>query len=118
MPRHGPNTNPPAVVSVSDADNGRTVPLQRGDTLRVVLASTYWTIQGASDASVLSLQATPVVTPQPNGCVPGQGCGTVTATFGAKAAGQAGVVAIRTTCGEAMLCNASNGRWTLTVVVA
>ena len=104
-------------TSVSDRDNGTTVRLHTGGRLRVVLDSTYWAFAPSSDPAVLRGDGTPVVDPQASGCVPGAGCGTVTATFTAVAGGSATVTATRTTCGEAMRCTGANGRYTVTVVV-
>jgi hypothetical protein len=56
----------------------------------------------SSDVAVLTPLGTPVVTAVLNGCVPGQGCGTVTLRFRAVAP-EAVVLAERTSCGEARL---------------
>jgi hypothetical protein len=106
-------------VNASDTDNGATVTMRRGGTLKLTLHSTYWTVSGSSDASVLHERGTPVTRPAPRSahCVPGQGCGTVSATFTAMKAGRADVTASRTTCGEAMLCAPAQARYVLHVVV-
>jgi hypothetical protein len=90
--------------------------MHRGQTLNVVLASTYWTFQPASNPAVLSLQGAPVVAPS-RPCVPGGGCGTVTARYSAVTAGQSTVMAMRTSCGEAMGCTPAASRYALTVTV-
>jgi hypothetical protein len=102
-------------VTVADANNGQTVTLRVGTQLHVVLSSTYWQLQAGSDPSVLRIDVSPVTSPSP-GCVPGAGCGTVAATFTAVAPGHATVVATRTTCGEAMLCQGSAGHYQVEVV--
>ena len=107
-------------LAAGTADNGHTVTLAVGDTLVVTLSSTYWQFRAAAPASVLHLvssQITPEATQNGARCVPGQGCGTNTATFLAAASGQATVSAARTSCGEAMLCTGGQGTFTLTVVV-
>ena len=104
-------------VAVADANNGQTVTLHPGNHLRVALASTYWQIQPSSDPSVLRADGSPAASPSP-GCVPGAGCGTAAATFTAVAPGHATVVATRTSCGEAMGCQGSAGRYKVEVVVA
>jgi hypothetical protein len=109
-------TSPLPVVHASEKQDGGTVMLRRGQRLRVVLHSTYWELKGVSVPAVLRLVGQPVVTPKP-GCVPGQGCGTVIATYIAKTLGSSVVTAERTSCGEAMGCTAAAGKFTLTVAV-
>ena len=106
-----------AVVTATDGDNGRELTLRPGQQLKVVLASTYWNIVGSSDTAVLRTDGQPHTNPQPSGCVPGGGCGTVTQVFVAVAAGQAMVTATRTSCGEAMGCVGSSGQYSLRVIV-
>jgi hypothetical protein len=79
--------------------------------------STFWTVRGSRNPNVLRQDGEPVVAPNLAGCVPGQGCGTVTASFVAVARGLARVVAKRTTCGEALRCTGSAGSYRVTVVV-
>ncbi|HKD87677.1 MAG TPA: hypothetical protein VKB62_04040 [Streptosporangiaceae bacterium] len=109
---------PPASVTVTDRGKGETLRLRPGEVLRIVLASTYWRFHGSPDTAVLHPVGTPEIRPKPSGCVPGGGCGTVTATYRAGAAGRAQVVATRTSCGEAMGCTAASGRYVLYVIVA
>jgi hypothetical protein len=109
-------TRPLPVVQVGDARDGGTVMLHVGQRLRVVLHSTYWAFKAVSEPSVLRLTAAPTVAPK-SGCVPGQGCGTVTAVYVARRAGTATVKAERTSCGEAMGCTAAAGSYSLAVVV-
>jgi hypothetical protein len=113
---------PPAArqqVTATESDNGRTIVLRRGGSLTVVLHSTYWTIAGSSAPRVLSERGRPVTTPAPPSahCVPGQGCGTVTARFLAVGDGRADVTASRTTCGEALMCAPNQRSYVLHVVV-
>ena len=122
-----PSANPAVAVTphasghrtlvLGDADNGRSVPLRAGDHLQVVLSSTYWRVDGSSDTTVLRPTAQPSVSPQVRGCVPGAGCGTVTALFDAVGPGRASVSAERTGCGEAMSCTGRQGSYSVTVVV-
>jgi len=122
-----PSTNPAVAVSpradgprtlvVGDADNGHSVSLHAGEHLQVVLSSTYWRVDGSSDTTVLRPTAQPTVSPQIRGCVPGAGCGTVTALFDAVGPGTASVSAQRTGCGEAMACTGRQGSYRVTVVV-
>jgi hypothetical protein len=107
----------PATTTLTEHDNTRTVGLHVGEHLRVVLASTYWTFQPSSNPTVLHLDQDPLIAPRISGCVPGQGCGTVTADFTADATGTASVTATRTTCGEAMTCTPANRRYQVTITV-
>jgi len=104
--------------SVTDRDNGTTVKLHVGSRLRVVLSSTYWSVDPSSNPEVLRSNGASTIDPQMGGCVPGAGCGTVTATFTATATGSAIVTATRTTCGEALACTGSNGHYTIAVIAS
>ena len=104
-------------VTASEADRGHTISVSSGDIVVVVLHSTYWQLAPLTGGA-LQAGGPPAVAPgKPKGCVPGQGCGTVTQTFHALAAGRAVITAARTSCGEAMRCTGSNGSYQLTVVV-
>ncbi|HEY2704356.1 MAG TPA: hypothetical protein VGL20_11750 [Candidatus Dormibacteraeota bacterium] len=106
-------------VTAADADNGKTITVRSGGRVTLKLASTYWTVRGSSDPKVLhQLGKTSTQPAKPGACVPGQGCGTVTATFVAMHRGTADVTATRTTCGEAMLCSPAQGSYVIHVVVA
>jgi hypothetical protein len=105
------------IVRVTERQNKSTVTLKRGQQLRVVLHSTYWEFQKQSNRSVLRLERAPKVRPRLSGCVPGEGCGTVTASYVAAAAGSSTVSATRSSCGEAMGCTGTSGRFTVRVVV-
>ena len=109
---------PPADVVVTEADNGHTVTVQAGSTVTLVLANTYWQVQGSSDAAVLALASGPDTAAASMGtCVPGAGCGTVTTVFRALAAGRASITAARQTCGEAIQCTGTAGAFEVTIVV-
>jgi hypothetical protein len=104
------------IVRVTERQNKSTVRLRRGQELEVVLHSTYWQFQKSSNPAVLHLQRPPKIRPNPS-CVPGGGCGSVTATYLAAAVGQTLVSAERSSCGEASGCTAATGRFTLHVTV-
>lgn len=104
-------------LTLREADKGRTVDVHPGAGVVVVLDSTYWRVAPSSDPAVLREDGQPVYAAHPSGCVPGEGCGTVTATFHAVSAGRATISASRTSCGEAMGCTASAGSYQVTVVV-
>lgn len=101
---------------LTDDDNARVISVHVGDTFPVVLHSTYWSPPVAADQLVLSV-ATPVIEPQLNGCVPGQGCGTVTVTVTAIAPGRSLLTAHRDTCGEAMACAPDQQNWQISITV-
>lgn len=117
MGRTGPNPRS-QVVTLTDSANGTSVEIHGGDSVKVILASTYWTVQGSSNERILRSDGTAKVVPQLSGCVPGQGCGTVTATFTGLGVGTATIVAMRTVCGEALRCNGANGHYLVTVHVS
>jgi hypothetical protein len=108
-------TTAPMEVAFADADNGRTVRLQMHDVVVVTLHSTYWTFGSLSSPAVLQPVGSPVYAPQRQGCVPGQGCGTVTARFRVVAHGQSTITASRSSCGEALRCSPDQSSWRLTV---
>src|SRR5262249_4248964 len=97
MPPSTPTTNAssPTVTpahagaNATEADNGKTVSAKVGEQVNVVLGSTYWTFGPVSNASVLKLNGAPAIAPTLRGCVPGGGCGTVTASYDAIAPGTA-----------------------------
>lgn len=113
-----PSLDPSASMTVTQADNGRSVSMQVGQSLIVQLNSTYWTISGSSDPGVLGPEGAVQVAPSPGGCVPGQGCGTVTADFRASRAGNSAVTASRRVCGEVVLCGPGQRTFSITVQVA
>ncbi len=118
-PRITPAPSPAATkVTIDEAANGQTVTVHVGTLVTLELHSTYWQVDGTSNAAVLAPASAPTVAPaSPGTCVPGGGCGTVVAVFHAIAPGRATVTAARTTCGEALLCTGSAGAFNVTVVV-
>lgn len=102
-----------------DAQNGQSISVHAGDTIRITLNTTAWTFAGSSDPSVVQKQGEQVVSPAPHGtCLPGMNCGTTTATFKAMKPGSATVTASRLSCGEARRCVGAEGQYQLTVDVA
>jgi hypothetical protein len=103
---------------LGEADNGGRVTVAVGSEVTLKLGSTYWQVQGSSDPTVLALISGPTVSAAgPTACIPGAGCGTVTAVFRALAPGSATIVASRTTCGEALRCTGTAGAYEVTIVV-
>jgi hypothetical protein len=106
-------------VTVSETENGRTITVRSGSRVTLTLHSTYWSIGGSSHPNVLhQVGGTSTRPAKPGTCVPGQGCGTVSATFVALSRGTADLTASRTTCGEALRCAPGQGDYVVHVVVA
>ncbi len=107
-----------AAAQVTETDNGKSVAAQVGSEVKLVLHNTYWQVLGSSNPAVLSLVSGPTYSGAGLiACVPGSGCGTVTAIFRAIAPGRATVTASRTTCGEVLPCPSSTGAYEVTIVV-
>ena len=106
-----------AATTLGEANNGHTVTVSPGAHLTVVLHSTYWSIVPLSNGSVVAQVGTTKTVGVLKGCVPGQGCGTVTAHFVAKGAGMLRLQANRTSCGEAMRCSPAQSHWTVVLRV-
>jgi hypothetical protein len=105
------------IVTLTDSANGTSVTIHGGDSVKVILSSTYWTFQDSSNTAILRSDGTAKVVPQPSGCVPGQGCGTVTQMFTGLSVGTTTIVAMRSVCGEALRCTGANGQYEVTVHV-
>jgi len=106
-----------APVVLTDADNGRPVTVTVGAHVTLVLASTYWTVDPMPGGSVLRSDGPPVTTSKLGHCVAGQGCGTVTAAYTAVTPGTVVVSAVRTVCGEALACSATQRSYRVPVTV-
>ncbi len=115
-PTPAPAPVPPGSPVATDADNGKTFTLGKLQSLTVRLSSTYWTIHEASDTSIIHMVGQPVYMSKASECVPGGGCGTVTATFSPGAPGTATISASRTSCGEAMACTSNSSKYQITVI--
>jgi len=111
----GAGSGSPTTRTFDEHANGSTVDVQLGDTVIVVLHSTYW----AFTAPPTVLQELGDPQPSTSPCpIPGSGCGTVTATFNATKVGSVTVHAHRDSCGEARRCTGSDGDWSITVRVS
>jgi hypothetical protein len=110
----------PKVIVVRDGANGKTVSVGVGDTLKVILSSSYWNVSGSSASRVLRQDGPVVLLARPKDCpaIPGLGCTPIRVVFSALARGKAVIRARRTSCGEALRCVGKRAtRFTLTVVV-
>ena len=108
-------------VVLNENSNGRSVSVAVGTRLNLTLHSTYWSLVASRTAPELrQIGHTTVVGVAPNGgghCVPGQGCGTLSAHFIAVHPGSVRLRATRTSCGEALRCSPAQSVWTVVVRV-
>jgi hypothetical protein len=105
--------------TVSWADKGHTVRVARGARILLKLKNTYWEFQGSSAPDVVRQIGREQTSPAPQGsCLPGIGCGTVTASFQAAGPGTAHLRAHRSTCGEALACTGGRGRYDVVIRVS
>jgi hypothetical protein len=119
-PDSAPPSSAAGQVVLDERDNHKVVRIAAGSVVTVVLHSTYWRFGPAPDPGVLAQLSAPTVSPRPahaGGCVPGQGCGTVTVVYRAAGAGTALVRASRVSCGEALRCTGGNGLFSVMVIV-
>jgi hypothetical protein len=109
----------PRVIVMRDNANGRAVSVRAGDSIELILASSYWKVTGSSAPRVVRQDGPTVLLPRPSSCpaIPGLGCTPVRTSFTALSRGEAVIRASRTSCGEALRCGGRATRFTLTVVV-
>jgi hypothetical protein len=100
---------------LSESSNAKVVTVAKGSHFSVTLHTTYWSIHSVSNHRVAQIGTTVVKGSLTSGCVPGQGCGTVTATYVANKVGAVTLRASRTTCGEALKCSTSQSHWMVVV---
>jgi hypothetical protein len=103
-------------VTLTWQEKGHTVRVTRGTRIVVKLESLYWHHFRSSNRGVVRLAGK--VTLKPGDCPPGVGCGTVRAPFKAVGDGSAHLRASRTSCGEALPCSKSRGRYDVTIRVS
>jgi hypothetical protein len=109
-----------ASVTLDEQNKSTTVRIGVGTTVIVVLHSTYWMFDPLPGHGVLEAVGTPTASAPgaPGvGCVPGGGCGTVTAIYTAMATGSVIITASRNSCGEALRCSPDEARYEVTIVV-
>jgi hypothetical protein len=102
--------------SLGSAANHGTVRVARGTRIVVTLHSTYWDFR-ALTGSALRRLGSPRYHSAVGRCVPGAGCGTVTARFLAARDGTAAIHARRAACGEALACPPSMRRFDVRITV-
>lgn len=106
-------------VVVRDNANGTTVHANVGQTVELILGSTYWQVSGSSAPNVLRQDGPSIPLARPTSCpnIPGLGCVPVSTSFHALTPGTSSITASRTTCGEAMRCAPNQEHFAVTVVV-
>ncbi len=87
------------------------------DQVAVVLHSTYWLLDDSPHQDILRSAGPPTTAPNPSGCAPGGGCGTVTGHYQADHTGVADITAHRTVCGEALACSPAQTTFSITIRV-
>lgn len=107
------------VHRLDDSSDGHTVHVRVGDTVAVALRSTYWQLPVPTGGELVAT-ASPAASPGGNGCptIPGTGCGTASARYRVATTGRTTLIATRQSCGEAMRCTGSQGRWSVTVIAS
>jgi hypothetical protein len=110
----------PKTIVVRDNANGRTIPVQAGDTVELILSSSYWKVAGSSASRVLRQDGATVLLPRPSTCpdIPGLGCTPERTDFLALTGGKAVIQARRTICGEALRCAGRATSFAVTIVVS
>lgn len=110
-----------AIVVLSESSNGRVLQVNPGATISVTLHSTYWQpvalVRNRSVIQVGPVMTHPVLPTSTPRCVPGQGCGTVSVHYLALFPGLVRLRAARVSCGEALACTGSEGRWSVVIRV-
>jgi hypothetical protein len=104
-----------STLTLTWQDKGHTVKVSQGTRIVVKLKSLYWQRFRSSNRGVVRLAGK--VTRVEGTCPPGVGCGTVKAPFKAVGGGSAHLLANRTSCGEALPCSKSQGRYAVTIRV-
>ena len=100
-----------------DRSNGTTIRIRVGDQVALILSSTYWNVRGSAAPTVLRQDGPAKLLGSPSSCPPGVGCGSLRTFFTALTPGTAMITAHRDSCGEALRCVGSRGRFRLTVIV-
>ncbi|MEZ0088954.1 hypothetical protein [Streptacidiphilus sp. EB129] len=114
-----PSASSVRTITLDEHSAGTTVAVAQGDTVVLVMHSSYWSAPVNSAPKLLQQMGGTAGSAAPPGptCHPGQGCGTVTTTFVAKGAGTAKLSATRTSCGEAMACSPAQRSFSVTLVI-
>ena len=119
----GPASAAPAhqrpTMVLRDNANGKIVTVRTGETVDLILASSYWRVSGSSSSRVLHQNGPSFLLPRPSNCphIPGLGCTPIEVVFSARTAGHAWITASRTSCGEALACAPSQRYFRVKIIV-
>ena len=110
--------------SLNETNLNQQISLKVGSHLSLTLHSMYWQLSPVKVGSSIATKGTVyqrAIIPgasAPAGCrIAGMGCGIQIWNFTATKVGTTAIIATRTTCGEAMRCTGSNGRYLVQVKV-
>lgn len=110
---------------LTEKNASRTVAVKLGARVELTLHSMYWQLAVPAKSSSLTSTGQPILKPifpsatAPAGCrIAGSGCGAQTWQFVASKTGLTHLIASRISCGEAMRCTGTTGRFTVTVKVS
>ena len=111
-------------IALSETSINKTISVKVGTHITLALHSMYWTLLKIPPYQALTQKGSATLKPilpgpgAPKGCtIPGSGCGTQSWKFVASKVGMTHLIARRTTCGEAMRCTGTHGRFEVTVKV-
>jgi predicted secreted protein len=110
--------------TLNETNLNQRISVKVGSHLSLTLHSMYWQLSALKVGSSVTTKGTVyqrAIIPGPSaptGCrIAGMGCGIQIWNFTATKVGTTAIVATRTTCGEAMRCIGTNGRYTVHVKV-
>jgi predicted secreted protein len=110
--------------TLNETNLNQRISVKVGSHLSLTLHSMYWQLSALKVGSSVTTKGTVyqrAIIPRPSapaGCrIAGMGCGIQIWNFTATKVGTTAITATRTTCGEAMRCIGTNGRYTVHVKV-
>lgn len=110
--------------SLNETNLNQRISVKVGSHLSLTLHSMYWQLSALKVGSSIKTKGTVyqrAIIPgasAPAGCrIAGMGCGIQIWNFTATKVGTTAIIATRTTCGEAMRCIGTHGRYTVQVKV-
>jgi hypothetical protein len=106
-----------ASAEVGEANNGGSITVTVGAQVKLALHSIYWSGVATSDPAVLAQVGEAGYGPGTIKCIPGTGCGLLSATFRAASPGTATITAHRTNCGQERPCPSDQKDFAVTIVV-
>jgi hypothetical protein len=111
--------------SLSEKNVNQVILVKIGSQVSLTLHSMYWKLAKQAKSSSMTAKGAPVLKPilpghsASHGCsIAGSGCGTQTWKFVSSKVGTAHLMATRISCGEAMRCTGTNGRFEVTIKIS